>query len=65
MALLGGHQPYIFDDGLLQGKLHRLCNLAGFIAVVRLNCYGLKRRAPIVLIAAYSTQAESQQKVLL
>lgn len=35
MTLLGGHQPFLFGDGLQQGKRHRLCNLAGFIAVVR------------------------------
>lgn len=34
MALLGGHQPIDFTEGLQQGKRHRLGNLAGFIVVV-------------------------------
>ncbi|CAM9206508.1 unnamed protein product [Ectocarpus fasciculatus] len=33
MALIGGHQPITFGEGFHQGKLHRLGNLAGFIAV--------------------------------
>lgn len=35
VALLGGHQPIDFGEGLQQGKRHRLGNLAGFIVVVR------------------------------
>lgn len=35
MALLGGHQPIDFGEGLQQGKRHRLGNLAGFMVVVR------------------------------
>lgn len=35
VALLGGHQPIVFGEGLEQGKRHRLANLAGFIVVVR------------------------------
>lgn len=34
VALLGGHQPIDFGEGLQQGKRHRLGNLAGFIVVV-------------------------------
>eukprot|EP00903_Cladosiphon_okamuranus_P014655 g13588.t2 len=30
--LLGGHQPVLYGHGLQQGKVHRLSNLAGFIA---------------------------------
>ncbi|CAM9807163.1 unnamed protein product [Ectocarpus sp. 6 AP-2014] len=33
VALLGGHQPIVFGEGLEQGKRHRLTNLAGFIVV--------------------------------
>lgn len=36
VALLGGHQPITFGEGLQQGKRHRLGNLAGFIVVVRM-----------------------------
>lgn len=34
MELLGGHQPISYGHGLHQGTIHRLGNLAGFIAVV-------------------------------
>ncbi|CAM9206588.1 unnamed protein product [Ectocarpus fasciculatus] len=33
MDLLGGHQPISYAHGLHQGTIHRLGNLAGFIAV--------------------------------
>lgn len=41
IALLGGNVAHKFGQGLEQGNLHRLGNLAGFMAVVRTEFSGV------------------------
>lgn len=48
MALLGGHQPIDFTEGLQQGKRHRLGNLAGFIVVVCITAFLSLTAPPVV-----------------